>query len=282
MSHPDKIVGFEVLTVLGYGAHSTIYAARDDKSGQVFAMKRVTLDTPDDKRFLQQAMIEFDVGRKLDHPTLRKCFKIKKQRLLWKVTEVVVTMEYVEGHTLVHKRPPSLRKMIDVFIEVATGLQAMHRDRIVHGDMKPNNIIVTDAGEVKIIDYGHACPFGTIKERVQGTPDYIAPEQVQRKALDARTDVFNFGASMYWCVTDKHVPTMLPAQPNAIMLKKEVALQPPNEINPDVPIALNNLIMECVANDPAKRPVSMNAVRERLQMSQRQTDAAHQTVRARG
>lgn len=281
MSHPDRIIGHEVLTVLGYGAHSTIYAAREEKTGEVHALKRVTLDSAEDKRFLKQAIVEHDVGRKLDHPILRKCYRIKKKRFLWKVMEVVVTMEYVEGHTLVHKRPPSLQKMLDVFVEVATGLQAMHRDKVVHGDMKPNNIIVDDDMKVKVIDYGHACPFGTVKERVQGTPDYIAPEQVQRKALDARTDVFNFGATMYWCVTDRHVPTILPKQENAIRLKKDVDLLPPGEVNPDVPVALNNLILECVREDPAERPVSMNAVRERLQLAMRQTDAAHQTVPVR-
>jgi len=281
MSHPDRIVGLEVLTVLGYGAHSTIYAARDPKTGEVFALKRVTLDTAEDKRFLKQAIIEYGIGKDLSHPVLRKCLRIKKRRLLWKVMEVLVTMEYVEGHTLVHRRPPSLQKSLDVFIETATGLQAMHRDKIVHGDMKPNNIILSDEMSVKIIDYGHACPFGTVKDRVQGTPDYIAPEQVQRQPLDARTDVFNFGATMYWCVTDKHVPTMLPAQENQIMLKKDKELLRPAEVNPDVPKALDLLIMECVKSDPAERPPSMNAVRERLELARRQTDAASQTVPVR-
>src|SRR5438309_1276541 len=78
----------------------------------------------------------------------------------------------------------------------------------VVSDLKTNNILVGPDGKVKVIDFGQACKTGTCKERIQGTPDYIAPEQVKREAVTFRTDVFNFGATMYWTVTGQKIPTL--------------------------------------------------------------------------
>src|SRR5207253_76651 len=82
------------------------------------------------------------------------------------------------------------------FIETAKALQALHRQGFVHCDLKPNNILLGPTGQVKVIDLGQACPVGTAKKRIQGTPDYIAPEQVKCIPVSVRTDVFNLGATL--------------------------------------------------------------------------------------
>jgi serine/threonine-protein kinase len=86
-------------------------------------------------------------------------------------------------------------KVIDTFIAAAQGLRAMHQMGYAHCDIKPNNILRSESGQVKVIDYGQSCRIGTIKERIQGTPDYIAPEQVARRPISVQTDVFNLGAT---------------------------------------------------------------------------------------
>jgi len=121
---------------------------------------------------------------------------------------------------------------------------------------------------VKIIDLGQSCPLGTIKQRIQGTPDYIAPEQVHRRPINQRTDVFNIGATLYWVLTGRHVLTVLPRmQPGReIALVTPAAAPTPSELNPRVPPALSRLAMDCTNIDPGERPADMRAVATRLEM----------------
>src|SRR4029079_13693760 len=131
-------------------------------------------------------------------------FRMIRKRKMLKTIELQLLMELVDGTSLDVQRPNSLGTLIQVFIQVASGLAAMHRMGYVHADIKPNNILVNEKLAVKIIDFGQSCATSTGKARTHGTPDYIAPEQVGRGPLTAATDVFNFGATMYWCVTDHH------------------------------------------------------------------------------
>jgi serine/threonine-protein kinase len=211
------------------------------------------------------------VGSRLDHPNLRKCLKVVKQGGLMAggPTQLMLVMELVDGTTLEARRPRSRRLMIGVFRAVAAGLSAMHEAGLVHADMKPINILLTNSGGVKVIDYGQSCPINTVKTRIQGTLDYIAPEQVHRGAITPRTDVYNLGATMYWCVTDRHPPTALrlrgtPGQPMPVV---DNVLHDPREYNPHLPPALASLILDCLQFDPADRPASMKDLDFRLEMA---------------
>jgi serine/threonine-protein kinase len=146
----------------------------------------------------------------------------------------------------------------------------MHKAGYVHADIKPNNIMITGEGHVKIIDYGQSCPIGTVKERIQGTPDYIAPEQVQRRSIIPQTDVFNLGATMYWLLTQKHVPTLIPKGKAGISLRTEDTCKAPMELNPDVPPALSSLVMDCIHTDAPQRPETMALVSDRLDIAAKQ------------
>ncbi len=260
----QQLAGFKALDVMGKGASSTIYAVMDPRDQQVYAIKRVERKSPGDQRFIDQALCEHEIAGRLDHPVLRKSHRIIRRRKMIKTSEVLVLMEMVDGPTLEQHRPPSLRQTIEVFHAAADGLDYMHQQGFVHCDIKPNNIIVSDAGVVKIIDFGQACPMGTVKTRIQGTPDYIAPEQVLRHAITGRTDIFNLGATMYWCLTNRHVPTLIPKSDREIGLKSDVKLTPPGEINPDMPKALNALVLNCLETEPNQRPTHMREVRDRL------------------
>ena len=268
LSQNERIGGYNVLGVLGYGANSTIYAVQEPKSGQLYAMKHVAVESPTDHRFVDQTVNEYGVAAKIKHPVIRECLALKRRRQLFKTKEIMLVMELVDGKNLVRHRPPTLRELIQVFVSTADALTAMHRAGYVHADMKPNNILLTEKGAVKLIDFGQSCPIGTVKERIQGTPDYIAPEQVKRKSLTAETDIFNLGASIYWCVTDRHVPTLIPKGENKIRLKKDMQpaeeLIEPKELNPGLPPLLNKLLLDCLKQRPEDRPESMTEVREKL------------------
>src|SRR5438067_9790246 len=200
----QKLLQYDVLERLGEGARSVIYAVSDPKTRQVFALKHVLRADPKDLRFIEQMETEFEVSRQFTHPNLRKTYELKiNKAMLVRVTEAFLVMELFDGKPLDVRPPTDMMDILDTFIQVAQGLKAMHQMGWAHCDIKPNNILRNEKGQVKVIDFGQACKIGTIKERIQGTPDYIAPEQVNRKPINQQTDVFNLGATLYWNLTGK-------------------------------------------------------------------------------
>jgi eukaryotic-like serine/threonine-protein kinase len=253
-----NIGGYRIIKRLGNGARSTIYSAVDDLDDRVIALKRVILEKPEDLRVIEQTELEFKVANKIDHPYVRKCYKIKKIRQLFKVKELLMSMELFEGKTLEDSPTLSLGDVLLIFRMVAAGLNAMHQHGYVHCDMKPNNILINKSGSIKIIDLGQSCKIGTTKQRIQGTPDYIAPEQVKRKPLGPKTDIFNLGATMYWALTGKNVPTLIPKKKNGLGLMEPPKDCPsPRQLKKQLPKEISELVMLCVKDDPAERPHSM-------------------------
>lgn len=265
---PQKLLQYEVIESLGEGARSKIYLVRDPQTRQLYTLKHVVRADAKDIRFIEQMETEFELCRQFTHPNLRKAFDLKiVKTMLLKVSEAFMVMEYVEGKALDVKLPNTMLQIVDCFIQVAQGMKAIHQMGYVHCDMKPNNIVLSSKGVAKVIDYGQSCRIGTIKERIQGTPDFIAPEQVDRRPVTVQTDVFNLGATLYWCATGRHIPTLYTVNKkgdNSFLL--DATIQSPMELNPRVPAAVNNLVMECIATRPAKRPTEMDQIISRLEL----------------
>lgn len=265
-----KLLGYDVLAEVGRGAASIIYLVQDPKSKQIWALKHVEREDAKDDRFIRQAELEYEVAQKVKHPAIRGIEKLIKQRqMLVTVKELFLLMEYVDGVSIERSPPRTFEDAVAIFKAVALGLHHMHTCGYVHADMKPNNVVVDGKGSVKIIDLGQACPVGTVKERIQGTPDYIAPEQVHRRAITPKTDIYNFGATMYWVLTRRHIPTALSKGDSVSQTIDDSLLEkptPPKAINPRIPEALSDLIMQCVEVDPEKRPADMFTVAERLDL----------------
>jgi serine/threonine-protein kinase len=260
------IGGFSIIKRIGIGARSTIYMAIDEQEKTSVALKRVIFEKPEDSRVFEQVHTEYKVARRIDHPYVRKCYKLKKVGGIFKAKEILLSMELFDGKNLEDSPTLSLLDVLLVFRMVAGGLQAMHQQGFVHCDIKPNNILINDAGSIKIIDLGQSCKIGTVKHRIQGTPDYIAPEQVRRKALGPRTDIFNLGATMYWALTGRHVPTLI-AKKNSLGLP--LPPQPrlaPHELKKQLPIEVSKLVMDCIEDEPVKRPPNMMTVISRLDL----------------
>ena len=259
------IGGFSIQKRIGIGARSTIYLATDEQDKITIALKRVIFERPEDTRIFEQMETEFKVARRIDNPYIRKCYKLKKIRSMFKVTEMLLSMEYFDGVSLEEGSNLSLVDVLLVFRMVADGLHAMHQKGFVHCDIKPNNILMDKAGSIKIIDLGQSCKIGTIKKRIQGTPDYIAPEQVKRKPMGPKTDVFNLGATMYWALTGRNVPTLIPKKDDMGMIIPQQC-RAPHEMRKQIPIGISKLVMDCVENDPSQRPVNMMAIISRLDL----------------
>jgi serine/threonine-protein kinase len=263
---PASLFGYDVLARLGEGAHSNIYAVSDPKTHQVYALKHVVRRNEKDDRFIAQAENEFKVGSMFKHPNLRRSldFKLNKT-LLRRVTDAALIMEMVDGTPMQLEPPKTLKSALDCFVQATRGLGALHYQRYVHCDIKPGNIMMTPGGAIKIIDFGQAAKLGTEKERVQGTPDYISPEQVKRRPVSERTDVYGLGASMYWALTGRRVPTMLNVAKADRAVVVEQDFPAPVQINGDIPRGLSNLAMNCVRVNPLDRPANMKDLGELLE-----------------
>jgi len=260
------IGGFTILKRIGTGARTTIYMATDKEDNTNVALKRVIFERPEDARIFEQVETEYKVARRIDHPYVRKCNKLIKIRRMFKVRELLLSMELFDGQSLEDGPTLSLVDVLLVFRMVASGLDAMHQQGFLHCDIKPNNILMGTSGSIKIIDLGQSCRAGTTKPRIQGTPDYIAPEQVRRKPLSSRTDIFNLGATMYWALTGQNVPTLIPKKNDRLGLVIPKNCPAPHEIRKKVPIGVSRLVMDCVKDNPAHRPCNLLTVISRLDL----------------
>ena len=273
MKTGTTLFGYRVLAKIGQGAASELYAVQDPKTKQVWALKHVVKRTEKDQRFLDQVEQEHIIGSKLSHRNIRATHRLIKHRKLFKVTDIALLMELVDAEPVDARPPRSQRHAVDIFIQTAKGLAHMHSRGFVHADMKPSNLLVTEEGEVKVIDLGQACTIGTIKKRIQGTPGYMAPEQAHREAITPRTDIYNFGATMYWILVREVIPTALPPKDEssslysgAIDTERIDPPVPPHEKNPTIHPLLSKQILDCVMVSPSDRPDSMDIVVNRLEL----------------
>ena len=277
------LAGYTVMAEIGRGAASVIYLVQHPKTKHVWALKRVEKNDPKDQRFINQAISEAEIAQKVKNPAIRHIEKVIKSRKLMQLKELFLLMEYVDGISVEAHPPSTFEEALDIFKQAAKGIHAMHLAGYVHADMKPNNLVVCENGDVKIIDLGQACPIGTVKERIQGTPEYIAPEQVHRREITPRTDVYNFGATMYWVLTRKHIPTAIPKGDSLVSSLDDSLIEmppPPTEVNPKIPLRLSDLIMECIEVAPEDRPDSMQEIIEVLDVVEEEIAEMHEMNKA--
>ena len=270
---PRELFGYKVIDRLGEGAASIVYAVMD-KSRQVLALKHVVRRAEKDQRFIDQIKQEYDIGSKLEHRNIRAIHRfVKNQKSVLgiatgPVSDAALVMEMIDSATLESDDRPSAAKIARYFAQAARGLAHMHERGFVHADMKPSNMMVNDDGTVKIIDLGQACAAGSRKERIQGTPGYIAPEQAFKEEIVPATDVYNLGATLYWVLVRGNIPCALPAgETNPDMREKPSLIRMPrplHETDPRVPEEFSDLVLGCIQVKPESRVPSMELVADRL------------------
>jgi serine/threonine protein kinase len=263
----DRIGKFTVLDTLGAGAHSSILHIRRDEDLKEYALKLVPIEDKDDRKYLEQAKHEFRVGRMLDHPCLAKVYVLETEGGWFSgLRKAKLLLEYCPGQTM--DKLPILRmaKLIRVFEHIAAGLTHMHKQGVYHADLKPNNLIYDSGTRVKVIDFGLAWIKGEGKDRIQGTPEYMAPETVEHKVIGDRTDIYNLGATMYRLTTLQLPPSWVNDGTSLPMTKQlfREQLKPVRSLNPLVPEGLADLIRQCLDPNALKRPERMSEVQGTL------------------
>ncbi|HEY7115538.1 MAG TPA: serine/threonine-protein kinase [Tepidisphaeraceae bacterium] len=263
---PRSLFGYDILSEIGQGAASHIYAVTDPKTHQLYALKHVIRKVEKDQRYIQQVQNEYEVSKAVTHPVLRKCYDLKQvKKFFGPITEVALIMELIDGICYDEKGLTDVRTILEMFIKLADALWEVNKAGYVHCDTKPGNILVQSDGAVRLIDLGQACKVGTTKERVQGTPSFIAPEQARCKPLTEQTDVYNFGATLYWALTHTRVPTLLTVEKSDRRIVKEQDYPSPLQLNDKVSPSLSDLVMHCLRLRPYERVNGMGSVLMRLE-----------------
>jgi serine/threonine-protein kinase len=261
---------YEILESLGHGGMNDAYKARDRETGRLVVLKIPYLSLIGDPATFSRYQREMEIGKRLHHPNIQQL--IAEGRLDGGSSPYLV-LEYVDG-TLLREylrqhAPLPVDEGINITSQLADALQYCHEHGVVHRDLKPENVLIEPDGTVKLVDFGIALLQGARRLTFRrlttgfGTPDYMAPEQVQGERGDARTDIYAVGVMLYEMLTGE-----VPYQgdtPLAVMSQRVTTDAPLlRRKRPDLPPALEAVVWRALRRDPAERYPSMAALRHDL------------------
>jgi Tol biopolymer transport system component len=279
LSPGSKLGSYEVIAALGAGGMGEVYRARDTRLGRDVAIKVLPADRLADENRRRRFVQEARAASALNHPNIVTIYEIESADGI-----DFIVMEYVPGKTLAQRivAPMRVEDVLKLATPIADALASAHAVGIVHRDLKPANIVVSNDGVVKLLDFGLAKlvidsgsnPEGETAPTasqplsrpgvVAGTPGYMSPEQATGARVDARSDVFAFGAVLYEMITARRVFARSSTAETLAALLREVPT-PPSELVAHVPRQLEKLIQRCLAKDPARRSQHMADVKVELQ-----------------
>lgn len=245
---------YEILGRIGSGGMADVYKGKDHKLNRYVAIKVLKSDYRNDQVFIQKFLSEAQAAAGLMHPNVVNVYDVGQDRGLF-----YMVMELVEGITLkdyIEKKGRlSAKETISISIQMVTGLQAAHNHHIIHRDIKPQNIIISKEGKVKVTDFGIAratTATQTISTSVMGSVHYTSPEQARGGAVDQKSDIYSVGITMYEMITG-HVPFDGDSTVSVALKHLQEEIVSPSEEVPDIPYSLECIIMKCTQKNPERR-----------------------------
>jgi serine/threonine protein kinase len=261
----QHIGDYEIISILGAGGMGKVYKVRNVISERVEAMKILLPDLTSNQSLADRFLREIRLLATLHHPNIAAL-----RTALTYENQLVMIIEYVEGETIANRiarAPLSTAEVVNYSDQCLTALSYAHKQNIIHRDIKPANMMLTPDGVVKLMDFGIARSNKdgslTSTGTTLGSLNYMPPEQVRGEAADARSDIYSFGASLYEMLTGK-LPFDTDSQYALMTAQLNTDPPPPITLRSDLPPALNQIIMMCMAKDPEKRFQSADALRAAL------------------
>ena len=245
---------YEILGRVGSGGMADVYKGKDHKLNRFVAIKVLKSDYRTDEVFIKKFLSEAQAAAGLMHPNVVNVYDVGQDRGIY-----YMVMELVEGITLkdyIEKKGKlSPKETVSISIQMVTGLQAAHNQHIVHRDIKPQNIIISKDGKVKVTDFGIAratTSTQTISTSVMGSVHYTSPEQARGGVVDQKSDIYSIGITMYEMVTG-HVPFDGDSTVSVALKHLQEEITSPADEVPDLPYSLECIIMKCTQKNPAMR-----------------------------
>jgi len=259
-----KVLGnrYEIIEKIGEGGMALVYKARCKLLNRYVAIKVLKDEFVNDEEFIKKFRRESQAAASLSHPNIVSVYDVGVENIDNRDVYYIV-MEYIKGKTLKdvikEKKKLSVEETIDYSIQIAEALEHAHKNHIVHRDIKPHNIMITEDGRVKVTDFGiaRAASYTTVTNTstIVGSVHYFSPEQARGRYTDEKSDIYSLGIVMYEMITGK-VP-FEGDSPISIALKHiQEEIIPPAEFNHSIPISLQNVILKCVRKNQNDRYAS--------------------------
>ena len=258
---------YEIIARIGAGGRADVYKAQDHKLNRLVAVKVMKAEFREDTGFVQRFQKEAQAAAKLSHPNVVNVYDVGEDRGLY-----YIVMELVEGITLKNyiqkKGKLSVKEATSIAIQVSLGLEAAHNRGIIHRDVKPQNIMISTDGKVKLSDFGiaKAMNSNTITANVMGSVHYSSPEQVRGGISDAKSDIYSLGITMYEMVTGR-VPFDGDSTVSIAIKHLQEEMVSPSRYTPDLPYSLEQIILKCTQKNPERRYHNVGELIEDLKHS---------------
>ncbi len=260
-----KIANYRIMAELGRGGMGIVYKALDEEHDKLVAIKVLPPDFLEDRRKAQYLDHEFKIALELSHPNIIRFFKLMKLQLPGeKKKRGFLIMELVDGWNMrkhIKDQDLTIFQAVDLMLDVCKGLDYIHHHGIVHADMKPENILISLTGAIKIADFGLSKAdslFQFSRDKLRGTKRYMAPEQLTRKKVDPRTDIYSLGVTCYELFTGESPYTGKSADEVIHeIVNRRITPRPPSEVKAGLPHHLDKILMKALRKNPKQRYQSM-------------------------
>lgn len=262
MFEPGMIIQnrYEITEEIGSGGMSVVYKAMDHVLNRYIAMKVLKPEFSDDKSFVSKFKMEAQSAAGLSHPNIVNVFDVGEENGFY-----YIVMELVEGITLKEYIQQNGRlnysTALDFIIQICSGIEVAHEHHTIHRDIKPQNIIVSKNGTLKVTDFGiaKAATSNTIASTAMGSVHYISPEQARGGFADERSDIYSLGITLYEMLTGR-VPFEGENNVTVALMHIQSELIPPREYYPDIPVGLEKIVIKATQKRPEQRYLTTNAM----------------------
>ena len=258
---------YEILEKVGTGGMADVYKSKDHTLNRYVAVKVLKQEFSENANFVSKFRVEAQAAAGLMHPNIVNVYDVGEEKGIY-----YIVMELVDGITLKNyigkKGNLGYKEAVTIALQVSMGLEAAHRNHIIHRDIKPQNIIISREGKVKVTDFGiaKAATSDTITSNVMGSVHYTSPEQARGGFSDEKSDVYSLGVTLYEMLTGE-VPFDGESTVAIAIRHIQEPMPSPRKLNPDIPYSVDQIVLKCCEKSPDRRYQNMQELASDLKKS---------------